>query len=731
MADKKEFEIKIHSDIEPVKQFVKAIESADKGSENWGNKLKDVIKIERELSEEEKKLSERRQKGYKIIDELFHALNSQENRRIENTAEMLAQANEVAATISQISDLNQKSYKLLAKNNQDKMAAAQSEIEALAKKAKSVDAVTKAYEKKKQAIEEQAAIARAEADAMYDTQIEQAKLAGKDTISLEATKAEQVKRINEQLNKDLKKNSEEYTASYKTLFDKLVSGLSENADIYVDKTSKKTKEQMKSSATEAAAILGISEETTQGIIKSVVEAAEKSKEATAGAKSTEETAKAATTEVKKTGEEASKTAEATKKIVDIKATEGNIKAIKDVLENYRSALKSTSEKVLKDYDEELKAAGDNAEKRKEIEARKTQAIKEFTEQIWTLNQKKNELEKKEQDLGLLQWQQYAEKFSGVTKSVNSLVQQMGTSIKSIFATITADIDNEIKEIDDKTKEADIIIAEHTANKNELEAKQLERKNEIAEHNKGLTDGDVNYIKVANDEKLNDLTMSINAEDIIIKKQTANKNKYDIEKKKKEEEKRKLEKTQRKIDLGMQITSGIANVAEGVTKALAKGPIIGQILAAIQAAQGAVQVAIMTTQLAKLEDGGLLRGKRHSQGGMRIEGTNMEVEGGEFVVNRISTDKNLGLVKYINEQKRELKPNDLNSFFSRSSQGLQPTFKSMLADGGQLPVIEPTNNIDNESLIQAIKSIKIESKVAVTDIHKVEDNMVSVNGWSGV
>jgi hypothetical protein len=89
------------------------------------------------------------------------------------------------------------------------------------------------------------------------------------------------------------------------------------------------------------------------------------------------------------------------------------------------------------------------------------------------------------------------------------------------------------------------------------------------------------------------------------------------------------------------------------------------------------------------DGGLLKGKRHSQGGMRIEGTNMEVEGGEYVVNRISTDKNLGLVKYINEQCRELKPNDLNAFFSRSSQGLQPFFKRMLADGGQLPVNKNT------------------------------------------
>jgi hypothetical protein len=738
MADKKEFEIKVIGNVEPVKQFVTAIESADKSTENWGKKLKDVIKIQREQSEQEKKISERRMSGYKIVDEIFKALNSQEHRHMDNTAEMLVQSKKVAATVSQISDLNQKSYKLLAKNNQEEMTAVQSEIDALAKNAKSVDAVTKAYEKKKHAIEEQAAIARSETEALYNTQIEQAKLAGKDTVSLEAAKAGQIKRISEQLNKDLKKNSAEYSASCKTVFDKLVSGLSDNADVYVDKTSKKTKELMKTTATEAAEMLGVSEKTTLGIVKPAIEASEKAKEAAAGAKSAEETAKAATAEVKKTGEEAAKTAEASKKIVDIEATKGNIKAIKDVLDNYRFELKKTSENTLKQYDEEIKAAGDNAGKRKEIEARKAQAVKEFTEEILKLNRKKNELEKKEQDLGLLQWQQYAEKFSGVTKSVNSLVQQMGTSIKGIFSTISAGIDDEIKAIDDKTKEVDIKIAESNAEKNDLEADKLEAELKKKEYEENLTEESQKLTQEQRKEKaddyakeISDLEHKIKEEDAIIKQETANKNKLDAEKKKKEQEKRKLEKIQRKIDLGMQITSGIANVAEGVTKALAKGPIIGQILAAIQAAQGAIQVGIMTAQLAKLEKGGLLRGKRHSQGGMRIEGTNMEVEGGEFVINRVSTDKNLGLVKYINEQRRELKPNDLNAFFSRSSQGLEPSFKRMFTDGGQLPVIEPTNNIDNESLIQAIKSIKIESKVAVTDIHKVEDNMTSVSGWSGV
>ncbi|MBN9303250.1 MULTISPECIES: hypothetical protein [Dysgonomonas] len=192
-----------------------------------------------------------------------------------------------------------------------------------------------------------------------------------------------------------------------------------------------------------------------------------------------------------------------------------------------------------------------------------------------------------------------------------------------------------------------------------------------------------------------------------------------------------EKAEAKIQAVRDIAVATKDIAKGVATAWGKGPILGPPLAALVALNGAIQLKMMTAQLAKFRDGGLLHGKRHSQGGMRIEGTNMEVEGGEFVVNRVSTDKNLGLVKYINEQRRELKPKDLDAFFSRSSQGLEPSFKRMFAQGGQLPTIEPATNVDNDSLIKAIQAIKIEPKVAVTDIHRAQDNMVSVSGWSGV
>jgi len=92
---------------------------------------------------------------------------------------------------------------------------------------------------------------------------------------------------------------------------------------------------------------------------------------------------------------------------------------------------------------------------------------------------------------------------------------------------------------------------------------------------------------------------------------------------------------------------------------------------------------------------------------------------------------LCLVRYINSERRELKPADLNAYFSSSSLNREPAFSRLFEDGGQLPAIEPNSSIDNEALIYAIKNIRIEPRVAVTDIHKVQDTMVSVDGWTGV
>lgn len=57
---------------------------------------------------------------------------------------------------------------------------------------------------------------------------------------------------------------------------------------------------------------------------------------------------------------------------------------------------------------------------------------------------------------------------------------------------------------------------------------------------------------------------------------------------------------------------------------------------------------IATEGVQLKKGGILKGPRHSQGGIKIPGTDQEVEGGEFVVNRRNTVRYRDLIEAIND-----------------------------------------------------------------------------------
>ncbi|MDD3535356.1 MAG: hypothetical protein PHC50_04335 [Candidatus Cloacimonetes bacterium] len=103
-----------------------------------------------------------------------------------------------------------------------------------------------------------------------------------------------------------------------------------------------------------------------------------------------------------------------------------------------------------------------------------------------------------------------------------------------------------------------------------------------------------------------------------------------------------ERRYKRIQRALAITQATINVAEGVTKALAMGPIIGPILAGVITTMGAVQIGIIKAQ--KFAQGGLFRGI----GGPRDDANLALLSDGEFVVNAASTKKYLPLLKQINE-----------------------------------------------------------------------------------
>ncbi len=279
----------------------------------------------------------------------------------------------------------------------------------------------------------------------------------------------------------------------------------------------------------------------------------------------------------------------------------------------------------------------------------------------------------------------------------------------------------------------------TYSEEEIEAAKLrlEQLNGLKKQEEKNSEEKANSIKAANDiifqseEEILKQKQEIEAKKAELDRKAAEeKAKAEEKKAKKEAEMAKIKRIKDKAEHVVKIAQAVSDVAKGVAAAWSK-PFIGPVLAALVAAQGGIQIKIMTEQLKYMKDGGLLNGKRHSQGGMRIEGSNIEVEGGEYVVNRESTSKNLGLVRYINSERRELKPADLDAYFNSRSLNREPAFSRLFENGGQLPIAEPAANIDNETLVQAIRSIRIEPRVAVTDIHKVQDSMVSVDSWTGV
>ncbi|WP_303330133.1 hypothetical protein [uncultured Alistipes sp.] len=186
----------------------------------------------------------------------------------------------------------------------------------------------------------------------------------------------------------------------------------------------------------------------------------------------------------------------------------------------------------------------------------------------------------------------------------------------------------------------------------------------------------------------------------------------------EREAARKEKQMRRAELVTNIATGISNTAVGATKAFEMGPIIGPILAAMISALGAVQVAIMTQQLTKLADGGMLHGPTHAEGGMRVAGTNIEVEGGEFVENRASARYNRALLEFINDA-------------GRSRPLTLADLAGIVPGGNPGPAIMPPEADDRtDEIIEAIRGMEFHPVVAVTDIIDRANDVVAVRDLAG-
>ena len=132
---------------------------------------------------------------------------------------------------------------------------------------------------------------------------------------------------------------------------------------------------------------------------------------------------------------------------------------------------------------------------------------------------------------------------------------------------------------------------------------------------------------------------------------------------------------------LNIIEAKINGAQAVAKTLAKygWTPAGQIMATMAVLQTAAQVAIISSQ--KYARGGLLQGASHAQGGIKgsVQGNNIELEGGEVVINKRSSAM----------FRRELSAiNSYNGWGQKFAAGGELPKRFKFAEGGQLPSFAP-------------------------------------------
>lgn len=316
---------------------------------------------------------------------------------------------------------------------------------------------------------------------------------------------------------------------------------------------------------------------------------------------------------------------------------------------------------------------------------------------------------------------------GVMESINSYSSVLSGMFDSISELYTRQLDAEQEKLD---KQQELLDAEL-----EMIEENLQKQEEVTQEHNDKVNSIEDELKSARGDRRQALIDQLAAERKA-QEQSIEKEKQLTEEKKKQAQKQEqlkkqqdaLEKKRRQQEKRASIVQATINTFTAVSNALAVQPwFVGLALSGVALGLGMANVAQISSQ--QYADGGLLKGKRHSQGGMKIQGTNMEVEGGEYVTNRTSTNANLPLLEYINSNRRTLTKDDLIKFYDNGKTTLiNRPMQTKFEEGGQLPQL----SVDVKSLMNNAQAQQDDRPlvVSVVDIVNQTENLRQVRVLAG-
>lgn len=205
------------------------------------------------------------------------------------------------------------------------------------------------------------------------------------------------------------------------------------------------------------------------------------------------------------------------------------------------------------------------------------------------------------------------------------------------------------------------------------------------------------------------------------------------KKKQEQLDLKRKKAQYKRDLLQAIVNGAMAVTMA---AINNWPIPAIPMMALAGATTAAQIAIMSANKPYATggqlDGGQIVGNRHRDGGVKVLGGRAEVEGGEYITNRLTTAKNLDLLEYVNSKKKRIDISDMLEFYNggRVKTSIQKV-RTKFEDGGYIAPLPDTIDIKEQLQNIVVNQDNRPIYVSVVDINNKQADVRRVQTLAGL
>lgn len=383
-------------------------------------------------------------------------------------------------------------------------------------------------------------------------------------------------------------------------------------------------------------------------------------------------------------------------LINVDATKANLAASNKALDEYIAGLKKAQKALKASHEATLKDLKEGTPEYEEELQKYAQANLQLNESLDDANNQREENTKKSNEI-------LTDYFKELFGKIGEYAEAASMAISAVVDTFSMGLDIQIENLNEQLD----IITEKYEEAKELREESVKNIEDLEKRLQEATGGTAEALKEQLQSEMHNRA-ELEREEAKLQK----------EKEKREAEIAKKEKQQKKADLVSNIALAYANTASAVIKALdAIPPPFNFALAALVGAAGAVQVGMMTKQLTKLEDGGLINGPSHANGGARIHGTNIEVEGGEYVVNKKSTAANTKLIEFINDSRSTVTASDLV--------GIVPGETNT-------PVVINNNNdtLNYEALAEAMANINISPTVAVTDIIDAQNTITEVRDLAG-